>query len=122
MSEQDISKKDNALSGLFPGTPYKRQKIYEQGLWQHGFIVLSFLIDKYANLGYYEECAIIKAVVDDISDKVGHKLPTTFDEEAIGFYKDTILELGGSTVDEGTFMDELAENALRVINKIKAIK
>ena len=112
-------KKNLESNPLFPGSISQRKKIYEESLWRYGPGVLACIIQKHSDCSYFEECALIKSVLDNVSKRLGEKLPTTFEEDDIEFYRLTIQFLGGN---EDTFLEDLYENALVVINKIKSIK
>lgn len=99
LSENDV---------IFPGTERQRYKIYEDGIYAYGFLTLCYLIQGCAYLEFYEECALIKKVLDDTSEKLSLELPTVYSEEL----------LQGSAELERV----IPERAIKLIKQINKLK
>lgn len=104
----------------FPGTTEQRYKIYEAGLYSSGFITITYLIQVFSELEFYEEAGICMSVLKDISKKLNYDLPTVYDAEALKFFEETVLELGGK--GKTNWEDKIPDLATKIINKIKQLK
>lgn len=96
-----------------------RYRIYENGLYAYGFICLCRLIEYYSDLEDYEEAALVKKVLEDISKKIDFTLPTVYNEESISLFQELVLETGGKDKPTHLMKIVIEENANKILNEIK---
>lgn len=98
----------------------KRFQVYKKCCFEYGFLALCHLIERFIETEDYEECALIKSVIEEINDELNANLPTTFDEEAFKYYQSEYTIIGNKSVEKiKSDSIKYSEKILERINRIK---
>lgn len=85
---------------------------YQDGLVRYGIIPLLLLLEEYESMEEYEECAIIKSVIDDINNHtIGEKFPYRATKE---FKEEIRLK-----VKQATGSDNFLSNIPEYVERLK---
>lgn len=98
----------------------KRFQVYKKSCFEYGFLALCYLIDKFAETEDYEECGLIKSVIEEINKELKSDMPSSYDEEAFKYYQTSYTILGNKSVE--TIKEESERHSNKILERIKRIK
>ena len=97
-----------------------KKEQYKKYLFLYGFLTIVYLLDYLTEIEDYEECIIVKEVIQEINKEFKMDIPTTYGVEAIEMYRSSYLELGKSkSIRE--IEKESSRNAITRYNKIRQL-
>lgn len=74
----------------------QRRLTYRQGLFDYGFLVLTMLIDYFAESEDFEESQLIKEVIEEINEELRLDYPTEYGDKALDYYENLVHTQKGS--------------------------
>lgn len=73
----------------------QRRAKYKQALHDYGFLVLTRLIRHFEKSEDFEECFLIKDVIEEVNKELGMQYPTVHGDEAFNYYEKINIESNG---------------------------
>lgn len=82
----------------------KKRSRYKRSLMDYGFITLCYLIWQYEQEEDYEECAMIKSIIDEANTEFNMNMPTRLGKKAVDYWKNEWKQKTGKSaeLDEDT--------------------
>lgn len=90
----------------------QRRARYKQAIKDFGFLVLTRLIVHFQQSEDYEECQMIKEVIEEENKDLGMNYPTVHGEEAFDYFEGICIQ------SQGRIPDNYIGNAKRSMNRL----
>lgn len=97
----------------------KLYRIYEDGLYSKGYIVLTYLVQYYCDLEEYENANIVLKVLRDNSKKLNFELSTVYNDDSIRLFQEMVLEVDGKSKSLDSMKIVIEENAKEILKNVQ---